>query len=169
MDSARSDVREAEGARLEIWCGACPHRGFESHSLRNHRTPLEAMVCCGSPIIRLLKSVSLFGIFFFSHLERCPSGRRCTIGSRVRSKAFGGSNPPLSVWGQILRCWRHPTPPGPGGSNGKWSVREPQGICPIFFVLNYDITVVNNEHDTSLTPQSSVKEIICSQHRIQIV
>ena len=29
-------------------------------------------------------------------MERCPSGRRCTIGSRVWSKAIGGSNPPLS-------------------------------------------------------------------------
>ena len=29
-----SDVRVVEGARLEIWCGARPHLGFESLSLR---------------------------------------------------------------------------------------------------------------------------------------
>ncbi len=111
-----------EGARLEIWCGARPHLGFESLSLRKK----------GFGGLHL-KSITLFDIFIFA-LERCPSGRRCTIGSRVRSKAFGGSNPPLSVWGQILRCRHHPTPPGPGGSNGKWHVGETQGICPLFFL-----------------------------------
>ena len=37
MDNAPrwSDVRVVEGARLEIWCGARPHLGFESLSLRN--------------------------------------------------------------------------------------------------------------------------------------
>ena len=36
MDNAPSwsDVRVVEGARLEIWCGARPHLGFESLSLR---------------------------------------------------------------------------------------------------------------------------------------
>ena len=34
--TTRSDVRVVEGARLEIWCGARPHRGFESHSLRSY-------------------------------------------------------------------------------------------------------------------------------------
>ena len=40
MDNAPrwSDVRVVEGARLEIWCGARPHLGFESLSLRRKNT-----------------------------------------------------------------------------------------------------------------------------------
>ena len=35
-----SDVRVVEGARLEIWCGARPHLGFESLSLRKQALPV---------------------------------------------------------------------------------------------------------------------------------
>lgn len=87
-----------------------------------------------------LKSANLFDIFIFA-LERCPSGRRCTIGSRVRSKAFGGSNPPLSVWDRF--CAADTTQPrqdrevatvsGPSESR--------RGFVPFFYLqgkhLNY--------------------------------
>ena len=98
------DVRVVEGAGLEIRCSALHYRGFESLSLRNHM-----------------------------HLERCPSGRRCTIGSRVWSKAIGGSNPPLSVQQQILGYVRRPTPSGQECSSGKRNVYETRSICCCFF------------------------------------
>ncbi len=67
-------------------------------------------------------------------LERCPSGRRCTIGSRVWSKAIGGSNPPLSVFQQqILGYVRRPTPSGQGCSSGKRKAHETRTICCCFF------------------------------------
>ena len=66
-------------------------------------------------------------------LERCPSGRRCTIGSRVWSKAIGGSNPPLSVQQQIPGYEHRPTPSGQECSSGKRKVHETGTICCCFF------------------------------------
>ena len=55
-------------------------------------------------------------------------------------KSLPGFESPSLRLGQILRCWRHPTPPGPGGSNGKWLVGETQAICPIFYTKTRAVT-----------------------------
>ena len=119
MDNAPSwsDVRVVEGARLEIWCGARPHLGFESLSLRKN-----------------LKSKSLFVIFILSFGEMSEWSKVHDWKSCKVKSLRGFESPSLRFWGQILRCRRHPTPPGPGGSNGQWNAGEPQVICPFFCV-----------------------------------
>ena len=60
MDNAPrwSDVRVVEGARLEIWCGARPHLGFESLSLRSMKHQGLSLVLLfslsGSPLLHLV-------------------------------------------------------------------------------------------------------------------
>ena len=59
--------------------------------------------------------------FVVSILERCPSGRRCTLGKRMCPKGTEGSNPSLSVYPAVRSHanTHRLTPPGPEGSNGK--------------------------------------------------
>ena len=78
-----------------------------------------------------LKSITVFDIVILlfgemSEWSKVHDWKSCKV------KSLPGFESPSLRLGQILRCWRHPTPPGPGGSNGKWLVGETQVICPNF-------------------------------------
>ena len=71
--------------------------------------------------------------------ERCPSGRRSTLGKRVCGNVPWVRIPPsppfaLQYDSRVLRNLGSRTPPGPEGSNGSESLDVPRG-CPaiIFF------------------------------------
>ena len=81
-----------------------------------------------------MKSIKVFGIVILIFGEMSEWSKVHDWKS-YKVKSLPGFESPSLRLGQILRCWRHPTPPGPGGSNGKWLVGETQAICP-FFVKN---------------------------------
>ena len=106
---AGRDVRVVEGDGFEIRCTVFRYRGFESLSLR------------------------FVYFFFFLTLERCPSGRRCTLGRGVSSNRAPRVRIPLSPYsfplgvdGRFCAIALRPTPSGPEGSSGKRLNDEPQ-------------------------------------------
>jgi hypothetical protein len=74
----------------------------------------------------------------FVRLERCPSGRWCTLGKRVCWKAPGVRIPPSPYFfpaDRFCAMCIHPTPSGPEGSSGKWTMHETQAICWLGFIF----------------------------------
>ncbi len=59
-------------------------------------------------------------------------------------KSLRGFESPSLRFGNRFRaaCGR-PTPPGPGGSNGKWIAGETRGICSLFYYLSTFLIIIS--------------------------